>query len=168
MKERIIVLMGVSGCGKTVVGKVLAERLHLPFVEGDDFHSSGNIAKMSAGIPLDDGDRTDWMSAIREAMQLQTGSAIVSCSTLKRKFRCFLSDISKTVQFVYLQGDRELLEKRITSRIGHFFDPKLLDSQFSSLEEPSPEEGIMTIDITGSVEKIVATIHASLEALNET
>ena len=108
------------------------------------------------------------MSAIREAMQLQTGSAIVSCSTLKRKFRRFLSDIPKAVQFVYLQGDRELLEKRITSRIGHFFDPKLLDSQFSSLEEPSPDESVITIDITGSVEKIVATIRASLEALNET
>ena len=168
MKERIIVLMGVSGCGKTVVGKALAKRLNLPFVEGDDFHSTENIAKMSAGIPLDDDDRLDWMSAIREVMQLQNGSAIVSCSALKRKLRSFLSEIPKAVQFVYLQGDRQLLEKRITSRTGHFFDPKLLDSQLSSLEEPSPEEGAITMEITESVEKIVATIHTSLEASHET
>jgi len=108
------------------------------------------------------------MSALREVMQLQNGSAIVSCSALKRKLRSFLSEIPKAVQFVYLQGDRQLLEKRITSRTGHFFDPKLLDSQLSSLEEPSPEEGAITIEITESVEKIVATLHTSLEASHET
>ncbi len=167
MNENIIILMGVSGCGKTAVGQTLAQRLGIPFLEGDDFHPSQNIAKMSSGVPLDDDDRVDWMTTIRKAMIQQTGSAIVSCSALKRKHRAFLADLPKPVRFIYLRGDRELLEGRIESRIGHFFDPKLLGSQLASLEEPFPDEDALVVDVDPPVEKIVATIHARLEALDK-
>ena len=159
--------MGVSGCGKTAVGKALATRLGIPFLEGDDFHPVQNVAKMSSGIPLEDDDRVDWMTAIRNAMIQQPGSAVVSCSALKAKHRAFLADLPKPVSFVYLRGRRELLERRIESRIGHFFDPKLLGSQLASLEEPLPCEDALTVDVAPPVEKIVATIHARLEALDK-
>lgn len=159
--------MGVSGCGKTVVGEALAKRLGIPFLEGDDFHPPQNVAKMSSGRPLDDDDRIDWMTGIRHAMIQQTGSAIVSCSALKRKHRSFLADVPKAVRFVHLRGDRALLEKRIESRTDHFFDPKLLGSQLASLEEPFPDEGVIVVDVGPSVEKIVATVHARLEALDQ-
>ena len=164
MKESIIALMGVSGCGKTIVGKALAEKLDLPFIEGDEFHPPENLAKMSSGIPLNDEDRVDWMSAIRQAMQEQLGSAVVSCSALKKKHRVFLADISKPVRFVHLDGDEKLLEERIQSRVGHFFDSKLLGSQLASLEKPSPDEGAFSVNVAPSVEKIVALILAHLEA----
>ena len=167
MKESIIVLMGVSGCGKTVVGKALAEKLGVPFLEGDEFHSPENLAKMSSGVPLDDNDRKGWFHAIREAMEAQPGSAIVSCSALKRKHREFLADASKTVRFVHLDGERELLEKRIRSRVGHFFDPKLLDSQLASLEKPAPDEGALAVNVEPSVQKIVAFIQSRLEASDQ-
>ena len=168
MKEMIIILMGVSGCGKTVVGQALAKRLGMPFLEGDEFHPPENVAKMSSGVPLDDEDRVGWMFAIRDAMSQQSGSAIVSCSALKRKHRCFLADLPKLVRFVYMRGNRKLLEKRIESRVGHFFDPKLLGSQLASLEEPLPDEGVLVVEVDSSVENIVATIHARLETSDET
>ena len=163
----MIILMGVSGCGKTAVGQALATRLEVPFIEGDEFHPPENVAKMSSGIPLNDDDRADWMTAIRDAMIQQSGSAIVSCSALKRKHRAFLSDLPKPVRFVHLKGDRELLEKRISSRLGHFFDPKLLGSQLDALEEPHPDEGVLVVKVDSSVENIVATIHGRLEAFDE-
>ncbi|MFP6901776.1 MAG: gluconokinase [Opitutales bacterium] len=163
MKESIIILMGVSGCGKSVIGQALAERLGIPFLEGDAFHPPENLAKMGSGMPLEDADRIDWMVAIRAAMMQERQSAIVACSALKRKHREFLSDISKKVQFIHLRGDHDLLKRRIESRTGHFFDPKLLDSQLTSLEEPSPEEGAIVIEVDRTVENIVATIHARLE-----
>lgn len=168
MKEMIIILMGVSGCGKTVVGQALAKRLGMPFLEGDEFHPPENVAKMSSGVPLDDEDRVGWMFAIRDAMSQQSGSAIVSCSALKRKHRSFLADLPKLVRFVYIRGNRKLLEKRIESRVGHFFDPKLLGSQLVSLEEPLPDEGVLVVEVDSSVENIVATIHARLETSVET
>ena len=167
MKESIIVLMGVSGCGKTAVGKALAEKLNIAFLEGDDFHSQENIAKMSSGVPLDDNDRKSWFRAIKDALQKHPGSAVVSCSALKQKHRAFLADSLKTVRFVHLDGEPELLEKRIQTRIGHFFDPKLLDSQLKSLEKPSPEENAFTVNIEPSVQKIVAFIRARLEASDQ-
>ena len=160
-------LMGVSGCGKTVIGEALAEKLGVPFLEGDEFHSPENVAKMSSGVPLDDSDRKGWFHAIREAVQTQPGSAIVSCSALKRKHREFLANISKTIRFVHLDGERELLEKRIQSRVGHFFDPKLLDSQLASLEKPAPDEGALVVNIEPSVQKIVAFIQSRLEASDQ-
>ena len=167
MNGTVIILMGVSGCGKTVVGEALAKRLGIPFLEGDDFHPPQNVANMSSGLPLDDDDRVDWMTAIRNAMLEQAGSAIVSCSALKRKHRAFLADLPKPVRFVYLRGGRELLKRRIESRIGHFFDPKLLGSQMASLEEPFPDENARVVDVDPPVEKIVATIHARLETLDK-
>ena len=160
-------LMGVSGCGKTVIGEALAEKLGVPFLEGDEFHSPENVAKMSSGVPLDDSDRKGWFHALREAVQTQPGSAIVSCSALKRKHREFLANISKTIRFVHLDGERELLEQRIRSRVGHFFDPKLLDSQLASLEKPAPDEDALVVNVEPSVQKIVAFIQFRLEASDQ-
>ena len=164
MKESIIILMGVSGCGKSAVGEVLAERLGIPFLEGDVFHPQENLEKMGSGVPLDDMDRIGWMKAIRDAMIKERQSAIVACSALKRKHRDFLKDITKKVQFIHLHGDYDLLKQRIEFRTGHFFDPKLLDSQLAALEKPVLEEGAIEIEVDQTVENIVATIHALLEA----
>ena len=122
---------------------------------------------MSSGVPLDDNDRKSWFRAIRDALQKHPGSAVVSCSALKQKYRADLTDCSKTVRFVHLDGEPELLKKRIQARTGHFFDPKLLDSQLKSLEKPSPEENAFTVNIEPSVQKIVAFIRARLEASDQ-
>lgn len=159
--------MGVSGCGKSAVGQALSARLGIPFLEGDEFHPPENVAKMSSGIPLEDVDRVGWMSAIRDAMTRQQGSAIVSCSALKRKHRSFLSDLPKPVLFVHLHGDRRLLEKRIEERVNHFFDPKLLNSQLACLEKPCSEETALAVDVDSSIENIVAMIHAHLETFSK-
>ena len=158
----IIIVMGVSGCGKTTVGSALAERLGCPFLEGDDFHPPENKAKMSSGIPLDDEDRVGWMNAIRTAMKKESDFTIVACSALRRRHRDYLSDFSRPVLFLHLVGGRSLLERRINSRTGHFFDPKLLDSQLEALEPPNEKERVVTIGIDANIENIVASALAHL------
>ena len=148
--------MGVSGCGKTVVGKALAKQLDCPFLEGDDFHPPENKAKMSSGTPLDDDERVDWMVALRTAMGKLPSIGVLSCSALKRKHRVYLSDFPRPVIYLHLTGDRALLEKRISSRTGHFFDPKLLGSQLEALETPDENEESITLQIDDSIENIVA------------
>ena len=158
----IVIIMGVSGCGKTIVGKALAKRLDCPFLEGDEFHPAENITKMRAGIPLNDDDRTGWMTAIRTAMEKQSSHAIVACSALKHKHRAYLSDFSRAVLFLHLTGERTLLEKRIGSRTGHFFDPNLLGSQLDALEPPQEDEEAITLRIDDEIENIVAVALLSL------
>ena len=125
--------MGVSGCGKTVVGEVLAKRLDCPFLEGDEFHPPENIAKMRAGTPLNDDDRTSWMVAIRTAMEKQPSHAIVACSALKKRYRRRLGG---DFHLVYLKGTARELARRLQDRSDHFMLGVLLDSQFAALEEP--------------------------------
>ena len=133
----VIILVGVSGSGKTTVGRLLARNLGWQFFEGDDFHSPANTAKMRDGIALTDVDRWPWLSAIRMQMQdvLARGQhAVFACSALKRSYRDFLR--LDGVQFIYLKGDYELFRQRLERRKGHFFDARLLASQFDTLEEP--------------------------------
>ncbi len=133
----VIVLMGVSGCGKTTVGKLLARRLHWKFYEGDDFHPAANRQKMSEGRALDDADREPWLSALRASIagSLARGeNAVVSCSALEQAHRDRLA--LKGVRFVHLKGDPGLIAARLEKRTGHFFAPALLASQFETLEEP--------------------------------
>lgn len=156
MRPPILILMGVSGCGKTVVGQALARRLGCPFIEGDDFHPSSNVAKMRSGLPLDDEDRKDWMAALRAEIERQADQAILSCSALKRKHRDYLRDLDRSVHFLYLWGERALLQERIDSRRGHFFAPKLLDSQLEALEPPDDSEKAHALSIDDTVENIVA------------
>jgi gluconokinase len=150
----IIVLMGVSGCGKSTVGGVLAGRLGWPLAEGDDFHPAENVAKMAAGHPLDDDDRGPWLTSIRAWIEgrLAAGeSGLVTCSALKRQYRDVLRGASGTkdsdVVFVYLHGTREQLLARLTARQGHFMPAALLDSQLADLEPPESDERALRVEI---------------------
>jgi gluconokinase len=137
----VIVLMGVTGSGKTTVGRLLAEELGWRFDDADDFHPRANVEKMSRGVPLDDEDRRPWLEALRELVRQRLAEgvgAVLACSALKESYRaCLLLD--ERVRLVYLKGDERLIRARLAGRRGHFMNPALLDSQFDALEEPGPE-----------------------------
>jgi gluconokinase len=156
----ILIVMGVSGCGKTTIGEMLAERLKCDFADADSFHSQANKDKMHKGIPLTDDDRWPWLKAIRASIvekQADGTTHVYACSALKRVYRDILRDGDTDVTFVYLKGTPELLQERIKTRKGHFFDPKLLQSQLDTLEPPGPDEAI-EVDIALSPEEIVAKV----------
>jgi carbohydrate kinase (thermoresistant glucokinase family) len=156
----IIIVMGVSGSGKTTVGHLLAQRLGWPFIEGDDFHPSANISKMHSGKALTDSDRWPWLLAIRTRIQetLETGNhAVLACSALRRAYRDVLH--LPATHFVYLRADPELARRRLKSRVGHFFATDLLPSQYSELEEPTDA---LVIDAANTPDSIVKTIVRSL------
>jgi gluconokinase len=135
----VIVLMGVSGSGKTTVGKLLADGLGWRFYEGDDFHPQANVDKMSRGVPLDDGDRRPWLDNLHRLIERTVAAgdnAILACSALKRSYRERLAGGLPDVRFVFLQAGRELLRQRLESRRDHFMKADLLDSQLATLEEP--------------------------------
>jgi gluconokinase len=153
--------MGVSGSGKTLIGALLAGALGLEFIEGDAHHSPENVARMSAGIPLTDEDRHVWLATI--AARLGTArreflGLVVSCSALKRSYRDVLRAGSADVQFVYLEGDRSLIEQRLAARRGHFMPSSLLDSQLAALEPPSPDEHAWVCDVSQPPDVIVARL----------
>lgn len=154
-----IIVMGVSGCGKTSVGAALADRLGLSFVEGDVLHPPANVEKMAKGTPLADADRWPWLDIIGAEMAtaLARGEGIVvSCSALKKVYRERLrAATGGNLRFVYLSGSRELLTERMGARTGHFMPLSLLDSQLATLEVPTGEPGVVTVDIDQDVEGIV-------------
>lgn len=159
----MIILMGVTGSGKTTIGRLLARDLGWPFYDGDDFHPAANVEKMRSGIPLNDADRAGWLAALRALIQqkIEAGQpAILACSALKQKYREQLQqDHEHEISFVYLKGDYDLIEKRLQARRGHFMNPRLLASQFEALEEP---QGVLTIDIATAPAIIVAGIKRAL------
>ena len=160
----IVLLMGVSGSGKTTVGSMLAGRLGWEYAEADDFHPAANIDKMHAGIPLTDEDRWPWLDRIAEWIDSRIASgtsAVVTSSALKRAYRDRL--VRPEVKLVYLDGSRELISRRLAARHGHFFPATLVDSQFRDLEPPTPDEGALDVDISEPVADAVQTI---LKALN--
>ena len=151
--------MGVSGSGKTTIGRGLADELGWKFYDGDDFHPRANVEKMARGLPLDDDDRAPWLESLRDLIRscLARGeSAVLACSALKRSYREYLL-IDESVRLVYLKGDYELIEERLEGRRGHYMKPKMLDSQFAALEEP--RRGL-TVDISLPPEKIIETIRS--------
>jgi gluconokinase len=153
----ILIAMGVSGCGKTTIGEMLAKRLKCDFADADSFHSQANKDKMHKGIPLTDEDRWPWLAAIRasiEEKQADGTTHVYACSALKRVYRDILRDGDQDVTFVYLRGTPELLRERIKTRTGHFFDPALLQSQLDTLEPPGPDEAI-EVDIALTPEQIL-------------
>ena len=155
-----LVVMGVSGSGKTVVAEALARRLGWTFADADAFHSLSNIAKMSAGQPLDDDDRAPWLDAIVSWLQSQRGTDVVlAFSALKRAYRDRFSD----VQWVYLRVPRGVVAARLAARTGHFFAPSLLDSQLAALEEPAGDERVLTLEATRPPEALVDTVVATLQ-----
>ena len=145
----VLVLMGVSGCGKSTVAALLAGRLGWDFEEGDDLHPPANIAKMAAGHALDDEDRQPWLEQVAAWIRERTDAGrpgIITCSALKRSYRDVLR--GDRVEFVYLAGTREQIAKRLAARHGHFMPAALLDSQFAALEPPTPDENAITVDIS--------------------
>ncbi|MET8978696.1 gluconokinase [Streptomyces sp. NPDC004539] len=152
---QVVVVMGVAGTGKTTIGPLLAARLGVPYAEGDDFHPPANIAKMSAGTPLDDDDRWPWLDSIGVWAHDRAGlGGVVSCSALKRSYRDRLRTAAPGLLFVHLSGSRELIEERMGHREGHFMPTALLDSQFATLEPLGADEAGVAVDVAGAPEEI--------------
>jgi carbohydrate kinase (thermoresistant glucokinase family) len=163
MTNSIIYIMGVSGCGKTTIGKLLSQKIAIPFFDGDDFHSAANIKKMKTGLPLNDEDRSGWLQKINELAfeQQQLKGAIIACSALKEKYRIVLnSGITKPV-WIFLQGSYQIIFQRLQNRQGHYMPPALLQSQFDNLEIPA---NAFSINIANETATIVELI---LDKLNE-
>ncbi|BCJ45635.1 gluconokinase [Actinoplanes ianthinogenes] len=148
-----IVVMGVAGCGKSTVGKALADRLGVPYKEADAFHPAANVAKMHGGVPLTDEDRAPWLAAI--AASLGAGDVVVSCSALKRAYRNVLRGGNPDVFFVHLVLSPETATARVSGRAGHFMPSTLVASQFAILEPLEPDESGVAVDATLPVDKIV-------------
>jgi gluconokinase len=162
------VVMGVCGCGKSTIGQAVAQALAVPFIEGDQFHPAANVVKMSAGLALNDEDRADWL----HALQAQIGSAraagaglVLSCSSLKRRYRDLLRAADPALRFAHLSGARELVAARLDARTGHYMPPSLLDSQLRDLEPLEADEAGITLDIGHPPERLVACILASKQQL---
>ena len=151
--------MGVSGSGKTTVGRLLADRIGARFIDGDDFHLASNIEKMSAGEPLTDADRLPWLGELSDVLARES-NVVLACSALKNTYREILARAGKVV-FVYLKADRDVAKKRVADRTDHFASPALIESQFATLEEPDQRHAIL-IDASDSPERIASTIHDRL------
>jgi gluconokinase len=156
-----VVVMGVSGSGKSTVGALLASRLGLPFVDGDALHPEANVRKMAAGVPLDDDDRAPWLDAV--GARLTQGGVVVACSALRRAYRDRLRDAAPAAQFVLLHGTRSLLASRLAARVDHFMPAALLDSQLGILELPTPGEQVRVYDIALPPAEIAADAARNLE-----
>jgi gluconokinase len=154
----VIVVMGVSGCGKSTVGQLLAQRLGLPFAEGDDFHPAANVAKMRSGLPLDDADRQVWLQALGQhlARSLMAGQGVVlSCSALKRSYRDQLRLHAPGLQLLHLVGSFDLLMQRMAARKSHYMPASLLHSQFADLQPPDADERAQLFEVTQTPQRIV-------------
>ncbi|MDY6995372.1 MAG: gluconokinase [Actinomycetota bacterium] len=158
-----IVVMGVSGSGKSTVGAALAQRLRVPFADADDFHPPHNVAKMSAGQPLDDDDRHPWLEAIGQWLAAHPHGGVMSCSALKRKYRDQLRDNCGEIEFLHLYGSTEVIGRRQASRPGHFMPASLLDSQFKTLEPLEPDERGVTIDVDQNIDGIIDSYIAATD-----
>ncbi|WP_340381898.1 gluconokinase [Streptomyces sp. SS7] len=164
----VVAVMGVAGTGKTTIGPLLAARLGVPYAEGDDFHPPANIAKMSAGVPLEDADRWPWLDAIGAWAHGRAGrGGVVSCSALKRSYRDRLRATAPGLVFVHLAGDRTLIEDRMGHRRGHFMPTALLDSQFATLQPLQPDEAGVVVDVSGSPEEISDRAVRALAGLSD-
>src|SRR5215831_2601466 len=160
----IVIVFGVSGAGKTTIGRLLAEQLGWRFYEADDFHPRANIEKLRSGHPLTDEDRWPWLERLRQQIErsLAAGkNAVLACSALKRAYRDRLR-VSHDVRFVFLRGDYVLVETQLRNRHGHFMNPALLRSQFADLEEPGPDEEALTIKSGRTPEKLAKEIKTKL------
>ncbi|MBB6240435.1 gluconokinase [Pedobacter sp. AK013] len=157
-----IILMGVSGSGKTVIGKALAPRINAEFIDGDNLHSQRNVDKMASGVPLTDADRLDWLQLIakvgREHVAHGT-SCIIACSALKKSYRNLLRTDNASLRFIYLKGSFDLIHSRIIKRSHQYMPSTLLKSQFETLEEPqSDEQDVVTVSIDQGIPEIVEEI----------
>ena len=157
----VLVVMGVTGSGKTTVAAILARRLGWPFEEGDALHPQANIQKMMEGRPLNDDDRAPWLEAIAAWVhaRLDAGEdAIITCSALKRRYRDVIDSRRRGVAFILLAGPKETIASRLAGRRGHFMPPSLLDSQLADLEAPTPDEPVLTFDVAAPPDLIAQEI----------
>lgn len=160
----VVIVMGVTGAGKSTIGRALASSLGWEFHDGDDLHSDESIRKMRGGQPLTDLDRAPWILAVRQVVQAMLSSGVngvVACSALKESYRDQIVGDRASVKLVYLKGSQRLIEERLAGRIGHFINPELLQSQFDTLEEPEDRDA-MVVDISAAPEAIVDAIRARL------
>ena len=149
--NRSIVVMGVAGCGKSTLAAAIAEAEKLPLIEGDDFHSAANRAKMSQGVALTDADRDGWLAVLGQQIQARPLGLVLTCSALKRSYRDRLRSARPGLLFVFLQIDRDAALERVAARAAtHFYPASLVDSQFAALEDPAGEPGVLTLDATHS------------------
>lgn len=164
---QVLVVMGVSGVGKTTIAKALDERLHWPFQEGDELHSKANVDKMASGRALSDEDRAPWLRAVAAWIKArrQAGEpGVITCSALRRSYRDAVTGGHPGVRVVYLKADRAVIAERLSQRQHHYMPADLLESQLATLEEPSLDEHALTVQVHGSVEDIAAEIVAKLQA----
>jgi gluconokinase len=160
----ILIVFGVSGAGKTTIGQLLAAELGWKFYEADDFHSPANIDKMRAGVALTDDDRWPWLESLRSLIErclAANENAVLACSALKKSYRRYLR-INEQVKFVYLRDSHKQVASQIQRRQGHFMNPKLLQDQFTTLEEPDPEEETIVVELGDSPPDLVSEIRKKL------
>jgi gluconokinase len=154
-----MIVMGVSGCGKTTAGEALAAHFGVPYIEGDALHPAANVAKMAGGTPLNDDDRWPWLERIGHELKARPGGAVATCSSLKKIYRDRLRETSGgKLRFVFLKCSKEVLEERMRARKGHFMPPSLLASQLATLEDPSGEAGVVTVNGNAASEEIMREI----------
>ncbi|MBU8808329.1 gluconokinase [Mycolicibacterium goodii] len=159
-----IVVMGVSGSGKSTVGAALAQRLRVPFADADDFHPPANIEKMSAGHALDDDDRRPWLESIGTWLAEHPDGGVMSCSALKRAYRDQLRRHCPDIEFLHLEGSMETIGRRQASRPGHFMPASLLESQFKTLEPLEADERGIAIDVDQSIDDIIENYVSTRES----
>ncbi|AJI83890.1 putative gluconokinase [Yersinia enterocolitica] len=170
MAGRSIIVMGVSGSGKTTVGEAVARRIHAKFIDGDDLHPRANIQKMGSGHPLNDEDRMPWLERLSDAaysLHHKNESGIIVCSALKRRYRDRLREGNPEMVFLYLKGSFNVIMERLKARSGHFMPTDLLKSQFEALEEPGSEEpDVICVDIDADIDEVVQRCVLALEKQN--
>ena len=151
------VVMGVSGCGKTLIGAGYAAAIGARFIDGDDLHPAANVAKMAAGMALQDADRAPWLAKVGRTLGLHTGDTVIACSALTRAYRDIIrAEAGGSVMFLLLQGRRDVIAARMAARKGHFMPQSLLDSQFATLELPQADETAVSVDIDQTSQAIIA------------
>lgn len=160
--KRVLIIMGVSGTGKTTIGKLLSEKLEYPFFDGDDYHPEENVKKMKAGHPLDDDDRKGWLLRLNQlALEHKKTGAVIACSALKKNYRGLLrAGMGNKIKFIFLKGSFELIKSRLENREGHFMPLVLLQSQFDALEAPSKA---LSVSVENSPSEIVEDIVRQLK-----
>ena len=160
-----VVVMGVSGCGKSAVGEGVAAALGLPLIEGDAFHPPANVEKMRQGVPLEDEDRAGWLARLGEELSRHPQGAVLTCSALKRSYRDVLRSHAPGLRFVHLKLSQDEALRRVAARGGHFYPPSLVASQFATLEDPAAEQGVLSVDaqlpLAQVTRQTVAWIHST-------
>lgn len=153
-----LVVMGVAGCGKSSLGQLCAQVLGLPLLEGDDFHSAGNVAKMRSGTPLSDDDRAAWLDALAAELQAHPQGVVLTCSALKRRYRDRLRAATPGLRFVFLELTQEQARERVAARPAHLFPVSLVASQFATLEDPRDEPGVLPLDASQSLQDLGSAV----------